>query len=191
MRNFKKFSGISKHEVASEPIRVENKKEDSLKYLKFQLLDLMNDNLRIVSLGGARKNILPHVKIDGKELFVDALIDFLSTKEFKDKISALESLKSESYDWASIDRKVISIKESLDKKELKVKLKNTIQKIEKIVKIYENEDFALNMNSTLLNQEELLKRLQALDFMIGSDDWNNIKDHLVKLKNNYTERLEK
>lgn len=186
----KKFSGISKVKVSEEPKPEQLTKEEVSKIeLKASIMDLMNDFLRIVSLGGARKNILPHVQIDGKELFVEALLDLLSTKEYKDKISVLEHLKSKSLDWASIDSQMDILQEAEKWTLTKVELKNQIQKIENLLKVYEADSFVLQSKSSVLDKTELGKRLKALDFMIQSDNWNNIKPQLVKLQSTYSEKI--
>jgi hypothetical protein len=186
----KKFSGISKVKVNEEPKQAPLSKEELSKVeLKNSIMDLMNDFLRIVSLGGARKNILPHVQIDGKDLFVEALLDLLSTKEYKDKIGALETLKSESQDWASIDSQIDLLQEKEKWTLTKIELKNQIQKIEKLLQIYEADSFVLQSKSSVLDKTELGKRLKALDFMIQSDNWSNIKPQLIKLQSTYSEKI--
>jgi hypothetical protein len=186
----KKFSGISKVKVNEEPKQTQPSKEEVSKIeLKNSIMDLMNDFLRIVSLGGARKNILPHVQIDGKDLFVEALLDLLSSKEYKDKIVALETLKSESQDWASIDSQIDLLQEKEKWTLTKVELKNQILKIENLLKIYEGDSFIVQTTATSLDKQELDKRLKALDHMIHSDRWSNIKSQLVKLQSTYSDKI--
>lgn len=186
----KKFSGISKSPVNVEPKPTPISKEDlSKEELRASVLNLMNDFLRIVSLGGARKNILPHVQIDGKDLFIDALLDLLSTKEYKDKISALETLKMESQDWASIDKEITILQEKETTILTKSELRNQIRKIENLLKVWEADSFVMQTKSSILDRTELDKRLKALDHMIQSDKWSNIKSQLVKLQSTYSEKI--
>ena len=55
----------------------------------------------------------------GKELFVEALMDFLQEKIEDKSIKVLESLKHEVKDWKSIDEKIESILEEREKNILK------------------------------------------------------------------------
>lgn len=132
----KKFSNISGTKVNTEP-KVEISKElEEFENMKYSVMELMNQFLRIQSYGSARKNILPTVKITGQELFIEALIGLLSDKTYKDQIKALESLKSNNKDWESIDEKINTINQEIQKnQDLKV-IGNHIQKIKNLIDVY-------------------------------------------------------
>lgn len=132
----KKFSNISGSKVRSEP-KVEDSKEiNELNQIKYSIMSLMDNLLRIQSYGSARKSILPTTKITGQELFIEALLDLISDKSFKDQIKALESLKSTNRDWESIDEKINTLSEEIQTIKNVQSNKNHISKIKNIIDIY-------------------------------------------------------
>lgn len=135
----KKFSSISGTKVSTEP-KVEISKElEELDNMKYSVMELMNQFLRIQSYGVARKNILPTVKITGQELFIEALIGLLSDKTYKDQIKALESLKSNNKDWESIDEKINNINQEIQKNQDLKSISNHIQKVKNLIDVYGND----------------------------------------------------
>jgi hypothetical protein len=144
----KKFSSISGQKVNSEP-KVENQKEDQqLNELKFSVIGLMNQFLRIQSYGSARKNILPMVKITGQDLFVEALMDMLGDQSTQDQIKVLESLKSKSKDWESIDQSINELNLNLQKTQNLKNSKSHISKVKNLIDVYgydsENFEFVVD-----------------------------------------------
>jgi hypothetical protein len=75
--------------------------------IKFGIFKLIDECLTIKSYGSARKHILEDtVKIAGKEMFIEALIDFMNNKSIEDQLKTLESLKADTRDWKVIDNKI-------------------------------------------------------------------------------------
>ena len=103
-----KFSNISGTTVGTEPKPVELSKEQLyLDGLKATILGLLEQTLTIRNYGtGYKHDTMMSTEIDGKEMFVEALLDFLSDKENKKAITYLESLKETNRDWSSIDEKI-------------------------------------------------------------------------------------
>jgi hypothetical protein len=135
--------------------------------LQIKVLSMIDDFLRIRSVGAARKSILPHVIIDGKEDLASAIVNLILQEE---------NPKREG------DREV---KEAL----LESEYKNQITKILNIIKIYETKEVGIKLKLGNLSGEELNKRLHALDLMISSQKWEGIKLQLQNLKTNYLDRL--
>lgn len=107
----KKFTNISGSTVGIEPKPVEVSNEElEISNFKSEVLKLMNDFLSIRSYGSARPEIMIPTRIVGQEMFIEALTDLLSKKSNKEVIKTLESLKSRSNDWKSIDEKIEDIK---------------------------------------------------------------------------------
>ena len=126
---FKKFTNISGATVGTEskPVETSNEKLE-LSNFKSEVLKLMSDFLSIRSYGSARPEIMITTRIVGQEMFIEALTDLLSQKSNKEVIKTLESLKSKSNDWKSIDDKIEDIKLSVrDIKEEK-KIYNVLEK---------------------------------------------------------------
>lgn len=142
----KKFSKISGEQVTEEPKVQVSEKQNELNEFKHQIMKLMDDFLAIQSYGSARPEIMIPTRIVGKELFVEALTDLLSQKSNDKSIEILESLKSISNDWKSIDEKIDSIKS--DKKDIK-----EISKITSLIEKYNDE------GSLKLYLERYVKRI--------------------------------
>ena len=120
----KKFTKISNTSVGLE--KVEKVVNDNT--LKFEILSLMDNFLEIKTYGNVSPVYMVPTKIEGKELFVEALMDFLQEKIEDKSIKILESLKHEIKDWKSIDEKIESILEEREKNILKNNIINTIDK---------------------------------------------------------------
>jgi hypothetical protein len=129
----KKFSKITNVKV-NEQKPVESITTE-LDLMKAGVKKLMDSYLNVQMYGPVtRHERAGSVKVVGKELFLEALIDFLEEFTSKDKVKVLESLKSESKDWKLIDSKIDEIKESSNQiKESKLvshkeKVKSMIQR---------------------------------------------------------------
>jgi hypothetical protein len=132
----KKFSNVSGSKVGEAPKVEVSKEVNELNQIKYSIMSLMDNLLRVQSYGSARKSILPTTKITGQELFIEALLDLISDKSFKDQIKALESLKSSNRDWESIDEKINLLSEEIQSiKNIQVS-KNHISKIKNIIDVY-------------------------------------------------------
>lgn len=108
----KKFSKITNQKVSTET-KLDKKKESKLDEsdsLKYSVLNLMDDLLKVEFYGPInRYQVAGTMKVAGKELFVEALIDLLNKNKGKDSIKLLESLKSKISDWKTIDEKIDEI----------------------------------------------------------------------------------
>jgi hypothetical protein len=131
----KKFSRITNQKVNEEP-KVENKVDES-SLLKVKMVNLMDQLLKIQSYGPVDNRFLTgSVKIQGKEMLAEALLDLLSEKSIDDKTKVLEGLKNKIRDWETIDNEIESIKKS------EVSLNNK-SKFSKILEKYKDEETLL------------------------------------------------
>ena len=103
-----KFSSISGEKVNLEPKVQISQESLEVETFRQSILDLIEKTLSIRN-EGSYKHAMIVSKIDGKEMFVEALMDFLSEKENKKAITYLESLKESNRDWKSIDEKILQI----------------------------------------------------------------------------------
>ena len=103
-----KFSNLSGQQVNSETKIELSKEAVEINSLKASIFDLIDKTLTIRHDGDYRHTVVMN-KIEGKELFVEALLNFLSETENKKAITYLESLKESNGDWKSIDDKISEI----------------------------------------------------------------------------------
>lgn len=105
----KKFSNITGQKVPQEPkIEVKITEAD---VFKSKVMALMDDFLRVQIYGPiTRYHVAGTMKVAGKELFLEALLDLLDDKSNGDKIKMLESLKSKVTNWEYLDEKIDEIK---------------------------------------------------------------------------------
>jgi hypothetical protein len=104
----KKFSNITGQKVPQEP-KVEVKVTEA-DIFKSKVMALMDDFLRVQMYGPiTRYHVAGTMKVAGKELFLEALLDLLDDKSNGDKIKMLESLKSKVTNWEYLDEKIDEI----------------------------------------------------------------------------------
>jgi len=167
----KKFTKISNTSVGEE--KVEKVVNDNT--LKFEILSLMDNFLEIKTYGNVSPVYMVPTKIEGKELFVEALMDFLQEKIEDKSIKVLESLKHEIKDWKSIDEKIESILEEREKNILKNNIINTIDKYsdnKDLLKTYVltkqgNISEKINLINELLNDKKYIGYKEDLDFLLN------------------------
>ena len=101
----KKFSNITGEKILQEPkVEIKINEED---VFKSKVMRLMDDFLKVQMYGPiTRYHVAGTMKVSGKELFLEALMDLLNDKSNKDITKVLESLKSEIKDWKAIDEKI-------------------------------------------------------------------------------------
>ena len=101
----KKFSKISGSKVSEEPkVEIKVNEED---LFKTKVLNLMDQLLSIRTYGPIDRYLRAgNIKISGKEMFLEALMDILKDKSKKDEVKLLESLKSNIRDWEYLDTKI-------------------------------------------------------------------------------------
>ena len=105
----KKFSKITGQKVNEEP-KVEIK-IDEAETFKMRVLNLMDQYLTVTTFGPVDRHLRAgNIKISGRELLAEALIDLLNSGKEEEQIKVLESLKNEIRDWQVIDEKIQSIK---------------------------------------------------------------------------------
>ena len=102
----KKFSNITGQKVTEEP-KKEVKQLNEEELFKLKLVSLMNSILSIRTYGPVDKHQRAGlIKIAGKEMLVEAIIDLLTEKSSKEQTKLLESLKTEVGNWEVIDSKI-------------------------------------------------------------------------------------
>lgn len=159
----KKFSNISNSEVGKEPeVKIDENKQ-KVENFKHSILKLMDDFLSIRSYGSARPEIMIPTHIAGKEMFVEALQDFLTQQENKQIISLLESLKWDLRDWKAIDDKINEIQEQ--KRNL-IDESRITQILEKWGSDDENLSLFVREYKNKLDNQQIVSKVKCLEQMI-------------------------
>jgi hypothetical protein len=174
----KKFTKISNTSVGEE--KIEKVVNDNT--LKFEILSLMDNFLEIKTYGNVSPVYMVPTKIEGKELFVEALMDFLQEKIEDKSLKILESLKYVIKDWKSIDEKIESIKAEKEKNILKKSVINTIDKYS------DNKD--LLKTYVLTKQGNINEKLNIICELLNDKNYIGYKEDLEFLLNVYKEKRE-
>jgi len=144
----KKFSKITNVKVNEQkPVETTTTELD---LMKAGVKKLMDSYLNVQMYGPVtRHERAGSVKVVGKELFLEALIDFLEEFTSKDKVKVLESLISESKDWKLIDSKIDEIKESTNQIK-ESKLVSHKEKVKSMIKRFNTKETLTDYLSTTL-----------------------------------------
>lgn len=178
-----KFSKITKQKVSTEPKQeIKLDESDSLKY---SVLNLMDDLLKVEFYGPInRYQVAGTMKVAGKELFVEALLDLLNKKKGKENIKLLEGLKSKISDWKTIDEKIEEISNEIEENLLIQK-----NKILSIYNRYKGDDDLLveqiNKSISKISSEDVCLLNKACDFLSKDIDSKT----LTKIKEAYISHL--
>ena len=109
----KKFSNISNVKVSEEP-KVEVKQLNEEEMFKVKVMNLMEQLLSIRTYGPIDRYLRAgSIKVAGKEMFLEALMDLLKDKSSKEEKKILESLKSSVSDWETIDSKIDEVNQKI------------------------------------------------------------------------------
>lgn len=183
----KKFSNMTSQTIKDEP-KVEISKEQlEMNLMKAGIMKLMDNLLTIRSYGSARAELLNGaLAISGKEMFVEALLDLFSSKN---DISVLESLKSESKDWLSIDNKIQQIKNKSSNFNENL---NHLKKIKSFLNSYQNDErFPQMLQAYTLrvkDANEAYMRAVVANNMIGNKTFNYSFDKLSAVSEKFYQR---
>ena len=175
----KKFSNITNQKVGEEKIEKVDKSED---ILKVKIISLIDNFLRIQSYGPVDNRFLSgSVKIEGKEVLAEAIIDLFEDTSNEDTKKVLESLKSKIKDWREIDSKIDSISEK------KVDISNKL-KMGKLLERYDGDSLLLFIEGSvdkINNKKTLLDYCKIIKESNLNDD---LKQKTIKF---YKDRIEK
>ena len=189
-----KFSKISGNKVSELPAIVTDKDKVKLEALKVGINSLIDNFLTLRYYGSAGRNIMENtVKIGGKELFIEALIDFMNDKSIEDQIKTLESLKANTRDWQVIDNKINELFNSIDDNKKFNENKKQIAKIKTLLDTYGDDDRfqqilenlvqkSNNSNDALLMSETANKMKTNFKYL------NYSKKHLTMISEKYNQK---
>lgn len=181
----KKFSNITGQKVAEEP-KVEIKITEA-DVFKSKVMALMDDFLRIQLYGPiTRYHVAGTMKVAGKELFLEALMDLLDAKSNGDKIKLLESLKLKITDWKAIDETIDTINSQpsgLYKHKSLIKSLYNKYKSDTGLLIEQTEKSA----SRIKKSNDAFLRYKACEALLSDNEFNS--ELIQKMSEKYLDRL--
>jgi hypothetical protein len=176
----KKFSNITGQKVSEEP-KVEVKQLNEEELFKGKLLSLMDQFLSVRTYGPVdRHQRAGLIKVAGKELLIEAILDLLSEKSIKEQTKILEGLKSEIRDWEVIDAKI----ESLSKERTSISNRN---KFKSLLEKYTDSEFLIE--KVKINVNKIKSEKTLVDYIKLTNESkldNSTKTELVKI---YSDKL--
>ena len=142
----KKFSNISNVKVSEEP-KVEVKQLNEEEIFKVKVMNLMEQHLSIRTYGPIDRYLRAgSIKVAGKEMFLEALMDLLKDKSSKEEKKILESLKSSLSDWETIDSKIDEVNQKIAEGQEKDKMIPHRNKLKSLYNNYgQDEEMFMNM----------------------------------------------
>jgi hypothetical protein len=189
-----KFSKISGTKVSELPAMVTDKDKVKLEALKVGINSLIDNFLTLRYYGSAGRNIMENtVKIGGKELFIEALIDFMNDKSIEDQIKTLESLKGDTRDWQVIDNKINELFNSIDENKKFNENKKQISKIKTLLDTYGDDGRFQQILENLVQKsnnsnEALLMSETANKMKTNFKYLNYSKKHLTMISEKYNQK---
>jgi len=161
-----KFSNIANQKINQVPQLIEDKDIVKLQAIKAGITKLMDNYLTIRSYGGAKtEQLMSSVKISGKELFIEALIDFINDKSIQDQIETLESIKSQTRDWQSIDGKITELSNIITEEVEFNKNSKQISKIKTLIDTYGDDERFETILEALVNRTKTSEEAETLSFV--------------------------
>ena len=142
----KKFSNISNVKVSEEP-KVEVKQLNEEEMFKAKVMNLMEQLLSVRTYGPVDRYLRAgNIKVAGKEMFLEALMDLLKDKSSKDEKQILESLKGSLSDWEAIDSKISEVEQKIAENQEKDKMIPHRNKLQSLYNNYgQDEEMFMNM----------------------------------------------
>lgn len=183
----KKFSKITGEKISKEP-EVSNDITD-YDVLKYKIHNLMDSYLGVQMYGPiTRYSVAGTVKVIGKEIFIEALMNILEEFSSKEKVKLLESLKYQISDWNVIDGNINTINENINLIS-NSKLITSKNKIKFFIEKYKNNDELfdkIKSSSLKIKDSETLKlRSIAAKKMISENSYpSNILEKISEIYNN-------
>jgi len=181
----KKFSNVTGQKVNEEPkVEIKINEED---VFKSKVMKLMDDLLRVQMYGPiTRYHVAGTMKVVGKELFLEALLDILSDTSNKDKSKLLESLKSKITDWKVLDETIDEINSQptgLYKHRSLIKSLYNKYKHDTNLLIEQTEKSATKIKSL----DNLFLRYKACESLLNDNNFNS--DLIQRMSNKYLDKL--
>lgn len=186
----KKFSNITNQKISEEP-KVEVKLNEE-ELFKSKVINLMDQLLSVRTYGPVDRYLRAGlIKIAGKEMFAEALIDLMTDKSLKEQTKLLENLKTSINDWNLLDTKIDEMNIIINECETKKKLSPYKNKLKSLFESYkDDEEMMIKMIektcNKLKNPETTYLRFLAANQM--SNDNKYPKELFNKISEKFKER---
>lgn len=189
----KKFSNITGENLPKE-IKVESNQNSEEETLKFEVLNLLDNFLSVRTYGPVDRYLRAgNIKISGKEMFLEALMDLLKEKTLKKETKILESLKSEIKDWEIIDLRIEEANKNIEKLTISKRFKTNKNKLKSLIESYSKDEETL-----LLRVDESCKKitnaetayLNSLAAKSLSDENLQLKATLLKISDKFENKAQ-
>lgn len=189
MRKFSNISGVKVSEEIKPKVDFKINEED---LFKAKISNLLDQLLSIRTYGPIDRYLREgSIKIAGKEMFLEALMDLMKDKSSKDEIKVLESLKSYVKDWESIDNKIDEVGQRISESKLKNKTINHRNKLKSLYNNYsQDEEMLLKMVekscNKITNKETAHLIGLTAEFMASEDKYP--KELFTKISEKFKEK---
>ena len=184
----KKFSKITGEKISDQPKIIE-KKITEKDMLMFGIKKLMDNYLAVQMYGPiTRYHVAGTMKVVGKEIFLEALMNLLEESNTKEGIKLLESLKLESKNWEFLDNKIDELN-NIAKNISDGKLVPHKEKIKKLYNRYRNSELIPQFEksiSKINNSKTAYERGLAAKSLTLDPDFNS--NFMEEISNRYFNR---
>lgn len=168
----KKFSKVTNQKINTEPKQQTMSNESDI--FKYEIISLIDRLLKIRSYGSVDNRFLSgSVKIEGKEILADAILDLLQIKTKKEQTKILESLKTKIKDWETIDKSIEDIEPNKN-----ITLNNKLR-FNSILERYKDESLVIYIH----NIAEKLNKESINDYIILTEKSNIKEEYKQKIIN--------
>lgn len=177
----KKFSKITNQKVNEEPKVEKTINEGDI--IKSKVMNLMDNLLTIRTYGPVDRYLRAgSIKIAGKEMLAEAILDMLTEKSTDDKTKLLESLKSQIKDWEVIDNQIENLN-SGNKPSL-----NSKNKFSQLLEMYsDDEELFVEVLESTVNRINNTKTLE--DYSTLTTESKLSEDTKSKISEIYSNRI--
>lgn len=142
----KKFSKITGAKIGQEPTPKGVKSVNEEEVFRTKVYNLLDELLKVTTYGPiGRYQSAGAIKIGGKELFVEALMDLLTTDKLREEVKLLESLKSDISNWEAIDSKIDEKLAQIEELTNKDKFAPHRERLKFIFEKYSDEELVMEM----------------------------------------------
>lgn len=166
----KKFSDISNYNFnpKSKINDKDDKSKEFVQKFRFIIDKMINDSLFIQTYGGADMNILYNSRIEGKELFIDSLLELLSDKKVTSLIPIHENI-----DMDALIHEAQTITATNKHKE---RIKTILSKSDNGKDVEEAKRLAQQMSDRMSNGEKAYYRGICAEQMCGDEGTKALRE---------------
>lgn len=189
----KKFTNMTNQKVGQEP-EIKEVKLNEQDVFKSKVLNLMDQLLSVRTYGPVDRYLRAGlIKISGKEMLVEAIVDLMTDKSLKEQTKLLESLKVNINDWEFIDTKIDEVNATITENKTKDKMLPHRNKLQSLFNSYgQDEELLLNMveKSCSKIKKSETAHLRSITAEYMSNEGKYPKDIFNKISEKFEQRSE-